>query len=187
MDNNGFDQLWQTLEELKEKKKVKEKENSVGKESMVVAKERKEEEKAKDMATSFTKEKEEEVSKEEEKEKVEEKEKETSKEDSKEKEKDLEVERQMLVYAIIVTVLVIMRQIADRSKEICKVETLGKHSKKISKVLRLQQCPQQHPQRLLPELPAAHSSCLTSQILPSGKYLCSTLEKSLIVIQSSLS
>ena len=68
----------------------------------MVEKERKEEEKAKDVATTSTKEKEEEATKEErkEKEKVE-VEEEVTKEDSKAKADDLEVEHPMLVYVIL--------------------------------------------------------------------------------------
>ena len=130
----------------------------------MVEKERKEEEKAKDMATASTKEKEEEATKEERKAEVEEKE-EVTKEDSKAKAEDLEVERPMLVCVIIAIGLVTMKLIADKSKETCKVATSGKHSKMISKVLHppvlLLHCLHQS----LPELQTFPlSSCLTSQI-----------------------
>ena len=75
----------------------------------MVEKERKEEEKAKDMAIISTKE--EEATKEERKEEVKEKE-EVTKEDSKVKEEDLEVEHPTLVYVIIATSLVTMKPIA---------------------------------------------------------------------------
>ena len=154
---------------------------------MVVEKERNEEEKAKDMATTSTKEKEEEAIKEERKEEVEEKE-EVTKEDSKAKAEDLEVEHPMLVYVIIATGLVITKPIADRSKETCKAATSGKRSKMIGRVLRPPVLQQHCLQQPLPELQAFPlSSCHTSQILQSDKYPCTTLENSQILSQSSLS
>ena len=98
----------------------------------MVEKERKEEEKAKDMATASTKEKEEEPTKEERKEEAKEEE-EVTKEDSKARVEDLEVERPMLVYVIIAISLDTMKLTAGKSKEICKVATSGKHSKMIKR------------------------------------------------------
>ena len=152
----------------------------------MVEKERKEEEKAKDMATTSTKEKEEESTKEERKEEAKEEE-EVTKEDSKARVEDLEVEHPMLVYVIIAISLVTMRLIAGKSKEICKVATSGKRSKTISKALHppvlLLQCLHQP----LPEVQAfPHSSCLTSQIPQLGKCPCTTLESNQKLFQSSL-
>ena len=153
----------------------------------MVEKERKEEEKAKDMATTSTKEEEEEATKEEKKEEVKEKE-EVTKEDSKVKEEDLEVEHPTLVYVIIATSLVTMKPIAGCSKETCKVVTSGKHSKMISRVLHPPVPQQQYLQHPLPELQALLlSSCHTSRSLQSGKCPCTTLEKSQILSLSILS
>ena len=153
----------------------------------MVEKERKEEEKAKDMATTSTKEKEEEATKEERKEEAEEKE-EVTKEASKVKAEDLEVERPMLVYVIIAIGLVITKPVADRSKKTCKAATSDKRSKTISRVLHPPVLQQHCLHQPLPELQVFPlSSCHTSQIPQSDKYPCSVLESSQILFQSSLS
>ena len=152
----------------------------------MVEKERKEEEKAKDMAITFTKEKEEEATKEERKEKVEQEE-EVTKEDSKAKAEDLEVERPMLVYVIIAIGLVTRKPIADRSKETCKVATSGKHSKMISRVLHPPVLQQHCLHQPLPELQVFPlSSCHTSQIPQLDRYPCTILESSQKLFQNSL-
>ena len=154
---------------------------------MVVEKEGKEEEKAKDMATTSTKEKEEEATKEERKEKVE-VEEEVTKEDLKAKAEDLEVEHPMLVYVIIATGLVTMKPIADRNKETCKAATSDKHSKMISRVLHPSVLQQHCHHQPLPELQVFPlSSCHTSQIPQSDKYPCAILESSQKLFQNSLS
>ena len=93
----------------------------------------------------------------------------------------------MLVYVIIAIGLVTMKLIADKSKDICKVATSGKHSKMISKVLHppvlLLHCLHQS----LPELQAFPlSSCLTSQIPQLGKCPCTILESNQKFFRSSL-
>ena len=153
----------------------------------MVEKERKEEEKAKDMATTSTKEKEEEATKEERKEEAEEKE-EVTKEDSKAKAEDLEVERPMLVCVIIAIGLVITKPIADRSKETCKAATSGKRSKTISRVLHPPVLQQHCLRQPLPELQVFPlSSCRASQIPQLDRYPCTILESSQKLFQSSLS
>ena len=85
----------------------------------MVKKERKEEDKAKDMATASTKKEEEEATKEERKEKAEEEE-EVTKEDSRAKAEDLEVEHPMLVYVIIATGWSLRSQLQTEAKRHAK-------------------------------------------------------------------
>ena len=142
--------------------------------------------KGKGYGNHFYKGKGEEATKEERKEEVEEK-AEVTKEDSKAKAEDLGVEHPMLVCVIIAIGLVTMKLIADKSKEIGKVATSGKHSRMISKVLHLPVLLLQCLHQPLPEVQTFPlSSCLTNQIPQLDRCPCTTLESSQKFFQSSL-